>query len=79
MQTLKDRFHQLIDQIEDETLLKQIYELVYQQADQEGDFWHALTKEQQADLKQALTESEKEDNLLDNDTVLTNARKWLKR
>lgn len=78
-QTIKDRFHQLIEQIEDEALLKEIYEMVYQQADQKGDFWHSLTAEQQADLKNALKETEDESNLVDNDTVLTNARKWLKK
>lgn len=82
VQELRQRFHYLIDNIEDENLLKGFYEVLYQNyyekdTESEGDFWEALTDEQKEELLEALKESEKEENLIPHEQVIDNARQWL--
>ena len=79
---LKDRFHKLIDEFENERMLKQVYEILnsYRSANKtEEDFWDQLTPTQQKELELAWEESEIEENLIDHDEVMKAAQGWLKK
>lgn len=78
---VRSNFHQLIDQVEDETILSELYQMLlnYQQKKESGDFWDAMTDEQKQELEQALAESESEENLISHREVMKRARKWKKQ
>jgi hypothetical protein len=81
IQEIKANFHQLIDQMENEELLKKVYHLLkdYPQEDGSADFWDDLSDQQQAEIDTALEESEHEENLIPHDKVKREARQWLKK
>ena len=77
---VRNNFHQLIDQIEDEAILHELYQLLlnYQQKQENGDFRDNMTDEQKQELEQALAESESDENLISHEEVMNRARKWKK-
>lgn len=78
---VKSNFHQLIDRIEDEAVLHELYQMLlnYQQKKESGDFWDSMTDEQKQELEQALAESESDENLISHQDVMNRARKWKKQ
>lgn len=76
---IKNDFHQLIDQIEDEKILQEVYEILKNYQKKQGeDFWDSMTEEQRQELNKALLESEKEENLISHEEVMKQANKWKK-
>jgi hypothetical protein len=68
----------LIDKIDNESTLNQVYELIYKKSSsKEGDLWNKLTPDQQKELLQNLEESDDPKNLIPNEEVKTINRKWL--
>ena len=78
---VRNNFHQLIDQIEDEAILHELYQLLlnYQQKQENGDFRDNMTDEQKQELVQAVAESESDENLISHQEVMNRARKWKKQ
>jgi len=76
---IKDDFHQLIDSIEDEQLLKSYYQLIQKiNNEQNGHLWNSLTEDQKADLLTSYEESFDSGNLLSHEQVKLQHDKWLK-
>ncbi|HEY2583563.1 MAG TPA: hypothetical protein VGI43_17255 [Mucilaginibacter sp.] len=76
---IKDDFHQLIDNIEDEQLLQHFYQLIQKISDgQNGHLWNNLTEDKKNELLLAYEESFDADNLLSHDQVKRQHERWLK-
>lgn len=75
---LKNNFHNLIDSIENETLLMNFYELMKKRSStKEGQLWSRLNKQEQEELLLALEESENEVNLISHEEMKKKHKKWL--
>ena len=78
MASIKEKLHNLIETIQDESLLNQIYELVYKKsATKEGDLWAKLSSDQQNEIMQSLEESKDPENLISNEEVKKLHKGWL--
>jgi len=76
--SIKQKIYDLIDKIDNESILNQVYELIYKKSSsKEGDLWDKLTPYQQKELLQNLEESDDPQNLIPNEEVKTINRKWL--
>lgn len=76
--SIKQKLHTLIDNIDNESLLTQVYELIYKKnSSKEGDLWNKLTPLQQQEVLHSLEESNDSNNLISNDDVKKNHKKWL--
>ena len=76
----KDKFHKLIDVIEDEKLLAAYYELIQRLNLQEtGKLWEGLSEEEKEELMLSYDESFKPDNILTHDEVKNQHDRWLKK
>ncbi len=76
--SIKQKLHELIDKIENESILNQAYELIYKKnASGEGDLWNKLTLKQQQELLLSLEESENPDNLISEEELKERYNKWL--
>jgi hypothetical protein len=74
----KEQFHQLIDAIEDEKMLKAYYELVKMlSGTDEGKLTRELSPAQQEDLLKSYEESFDEDQLVDHEEMKRQYKKWL--
>jgi len=75
---LKKNFHNLIDSIDNESLLIHLYEIMKSKTDTKaGELWGRLSKNEQEELLAAFEESESPDNLVDFDTMKNKHEKWL--
>jgi len=67
---LKSNIHKIIDGIQNEQLLKTIYDfLKVRETNKPGQLWNSLTPEQKEELLLAYDESEDESNLIDREKV----------
>lgn len=74
----KEAFHQLIDKINDENILKGYLELIQRlSSHQESTLWNELSKEQQEELIISYDESFDKKNLIPHKEVLKQHEKWL--
>ena len=78
---LRLNFHHLIDEIENEKILTQFYDLLktFKRKNDKKDFWDLFSKKQKLELELAWEESEKEENLVSHDEIMKEAKKWLKK
>jgi len=75
---LKNNFHNLIDSIENEQLLRRFYDLIQNRISaKDGDLWNQLTKEEKDELLIAFDESENDDNLISSKKAKEKHKKWL--
>ena len=75
---LKNSFHQLIDEIDNERLLMKFYDLLIRSSDQkEGELWNQLSEEQKNEVLFAESESHYKRNLIDYETQKAKHQKWL--
>ena len=75
---IKKDFHQLIDRIENESLLNNFYTLIKRRISaKEGKLWNSLTKEGQEELILSFEESEEAENLINQETMKKKHNKWL--
>ncbi len=75
---LKNSFHQLIDEIDNERLLMKFYDLLIRSSDQkEGELWNQLSEEQKNEVLFAESESYYKRNLIDHETQKAKHQKWL--
>ena len=67
---LKSDLHKILDKIENEQLLRTIYDFLKQREDvEEGKIWKTLTEEQRKEVYLSYEESQEDKNLIDWDTV----------
>lgn len=76
--SLKQKLHTLIDKIENESILNELYQiLTAKSTNKEGLLWGQLSPEQQNEVLQSLIESQDPLNLISNEKVKRNHIKWL--
>jgi hypothetical protein len=74
---LKKNFHDLIDSIENESLLLNLYDIIRSKTDaNNGQIWGRLDKNEQEELLIAFEESENPNNLIANETMKEKHGKW---
>lgn len=67
---LKSDLLKILDKIENEQLLRAIYDFLKQREDaEEGKIWKTLTEEQKKEVYLSYEESQKDNNLIDWNTV----------
>ena len=67
---LKSNLHKILDRIENEQLLRTIYDFLKQrESTQEGQIWKTLTEEQKKEVYLSYEESQDDKNLIDWETV----------
>ncbi len=67
---LKSDLHKILDRIENEQLLRTIYDFLKQgERTQEGQIWKTLTEDQKKEVYLSYEESQDDKNLIDWDTV----------
>jgi hypothetical protein len=77
---VKDNFHHLIDEINDDKLLQAYYNLIQQlRENQSGKLWNRLNKTEQRELLLAYDESFEPANLLSHELVKKQHEQWLKQ
>lgn len=75
---LKNKFHSLIDSIDNEGLLMSFYDIIKSKTiTKDGQLWGRLDKKEQEELLIAYEESENPDNLIDNEVMKKKHHKWL--
>jgi hypothetical protein len=75
---LKTNFHKLIDEINNDAVLNQFYEILSSTKDRkEGTLWNTLTSQQQKELIETEVESHKEENLISHNEMIEKNSKWL--
>lgn len=74
----KDDFHNLIDKIEDEEILKGYFKLIQRlNSNQTGKLWDSLTSEEREELILSYDESFDTNNLVSHSEVKKQHTKWL--
>ena len=77
---LKKNFHALIDQIDNEHLLKSFYDLFLRRSQaKDGSLWSNLTDEEREELLLSEEESNYETNLVSHQVMKKKHQKWLKK
>ena len=75
---IRNSFHKLIDEIDNERLLMKFYDLLIKSSDQkEGELWNQLSDEQKNEVLLAESESYYQKNLIDHETQNATHNKWL--
>jgi len=75
---LKTSLHKLIDQIESKNLLEEYYyEMKSLIQKNQVNAWDSLTEEQKREVLLSYEESENDNELLDNDSVMKKYKDWL--
>ena len=75
---LKKNFHDLIDSIENESLLSKFYDLIKKRiSSKEGQLWDKLSLQEQEELLQAFEESNEPYNLISHEEMKKKHKKWL--
>jgi len=75
---IRNSFHKLIDEIDNERLLMKFYDLLIKSRDQkEGELWNQLSDEQKNEVLLAESESHYDKNLIDHKTQKAKHQKWL--
>ena len=76
--TLKSNLHKFIDQIDSVSLLEEYYQEMKNLIHQSNiSAWDTLTEEQKMEILLSYEESENEENLIDNDSVMKKYTHWL--
>ncbi len=80
VETLKNQFHYLIDQIDDaEVLMKYVGEINQAVSIQNSNGWDDLSPEDKAGIERALVESKDPSNWIPHEVVKERFAKWLTR
>ncbi|MEM9546846.1 MAG: hypothetical protein AAGA77_12780 [Bacteroidota bacterium] len=75
---IREKFHKIIDEIDDEQKLQGFYNLISRLSNSEnGALYKALTKAQKEELDIAYEESFDKKNLIDHDEIKSKYAKWL--
>jgi len=75
---IRDNFHHLIDEIDNEELLMKFYDLMLKsKVQKEGELWAMLTAEEKSELLQSEEESRDPKNLINYNSQKAKHQKWL--
>lgn len=75
---IKKNFHILIDSIENENLLLNLYELIKNRVSvKDGELWGRLTKKEQEELLLTVEECENPEYLISHEEMKKKHKKWL--
>ena len=75
---LKNNFHNLIDSIDNENLLREFYELMLRKrTSNDGRLWAMLSADEITELLAANQESEDSENLIPHEEMKKQYSKWL--
>jgi hypothetical protein len=75
---LKKSFHLLIDNLDNDNLLVNFYDLIKKRmSTKDGQLWNSLTSQEQEELLIISEESENPDNLISNEVMKNKHKKWL--
>lgn len=75
---IKENFHNLIDNIENEGILLRFYELMKRKTlSKDGRLWANLTPAEKDELLLSYEESEDTENLVSNEEMKNKHKKWL--
>lgn len=75
---LRMNFHKLIDEIQNEVILNQFYEILINKEERvEGKLWQQLTLAERQELIETERESHKEEDLILHDEMIVKNSKWL--
>jgi len=75
---LKKQLHQIIDTIDNEALLKTLYNLLKHKTPiNDGHLWQLLSEEQKDEVLLAFEESQNTDELIGHEDVMKQYKKWL--
>ncbi|MEN9339378.1 MAG: hypothetical protein RIQ62_690 [Bacteroidota bacterium] len=75
---LKTNFHKLIDEINNDEVLNQFYEILSSTRDrQEGMLWNKLSNTEHKELVETEKLSHRDENLLSHDEMKLKNKKWL--
>ncbi|MCW5907977.1 MAG: hypothetical protein KIS94_08975 [Chitinophagales bacterium] len=76
---VRNRFHQMIDEVENQDMLLMFFELFkWRVSEPDSGLWKSLTPKEKAALVKAYKESETEANLVSEVVVKRKYSKWLK-
>jgi len=76
----KEDFHNLIDKIEDEEVLKGYFKLIQRlNNNQTGELWNSLSPEEKDELLLSYDESLDPNNLISHEEVKKKHGKWLRK
>jgi hypothetical protein len=74
---LKTNFHKLIDEINNDEVLNQFYEILSSTRDrQEGMLWNKLSNTEQKELVETEKLSHRDENLLSHDEMKLKNKRW---
>ena len=77
---IKEAFHDLIEQIGDEKILKGYFQLIKRlNKNQTGELWNSLSKEEKEELLLSYEESFDPKNLITHEVVKAQPSKWLSK
>lgn len=75
---IKHEFHNLIDRVDDETVLTRYFGAISSEIEGEAtDSWSDLAPEEQAEILEAYEESKDPANLISHEEVMRKYHKWL--
>ncbi len=75
---IRENFHHLIDEIDNDELLMKFYDLMLKsKVQKEGELWARLTADQKSELLQSEEESRNPKNLIDFNSQKAKHQKWL--
>jgi hypothetical protein len=76
--SIKTKFHQLIEEVDNQELLNYFYEALLSQVnDKSKSLWTDLTEKQQGEVLKSYEESLNKENLLGHENVKKQFEKWI--
>ena len=76
---VKNKFHELIDKVENLDLLERFYEAFKSATNEKSGVWHTLSPDIQEYISQAYEESLDESSLISHEEVKKQFSKWLSK
>ena len=76
---VKNKFHELIDKVENSELLERFYEAFKSATNEKSGVWHTLSPDVQEYISQAYEESLDESSLISHEVVKKQFSKWLSK
>ena len=75
---LENKFHLLIESIDNENLRNNFYDILKRISNvEEGHLWNRLSKDEREELLLAFEESENQENLISQEEMTKKHQKWL--
>jgi len=74
---VRNKFHQLIDTVENTDLLERFYQSFHAAIEQKKGVWQTLSDLDKKHISEAYEGSFEEENLLDHDAIKSKYAKWL--